>query len=104
MFEHNSNNKDIFEEGYKSLQRGLWVFGGSLVVLAVLIFMFPALIGYIFAAFILFAGTAILAVGWKVWRFKKRLESSGKEPEPFKASFRTEGPHYSRRRIFVVMK
>lgn len=104
MFEHHSNNKDIFEEGYKSLQRGLLVFGGSLVVLAILIFMFPALIGYIFAGFILFFGAAILAVGWKVWRFKKHLSESGEGPKPFKASFRTEGPHYTHRRIFLVMK
>lgn len=104
MFEHHSNNKDIFEEGYKSLQRGLLVFGGSLVVLAILIFMFPALIGYIFAGFILFFGAAILAVGWKVWRFKKHLSESEEGPKPFKASFRTEGPHYTHRRIFLVMK
>ena len=104
MFERHQDNKDIFEEGYKSLQRGLLVFGGSLVALAVLIFMFPALIGFIFAAFILFAGAAILAVGWKVWRFKKNLSDSGEESKPFKASFRTEGPHYTRRRIFLVMK
>lgn len=104
MFERHHNNKDIFEEGYKSLQRGLLLFGGSLVALAILIFMFPALIGFIFAGFILFIGAAILTVGWKVWRFKKHLESSGGEPKPFKAAFRTEGPHYTHRRIFVVMK
>jgi hypothetical protein len=104
MFERHHDNKDIFEEGYKSLQRSLWIFGGSLVALAILIFVFPALIGYMFAGFILFAGAAILAVGWKVWRFKKHLSDSGEESKPFKASFRTEGPHYTRRRIFVVMK
>jgi hypothetical protein len=100
MFERNQT-KDIFEEGYKSLQRGFLVFGGSL---AILIFMFPALIGYIFAGFILLAGTAILAVGWKVWRFKKHLGSSEEWSKPVTASFNTEGPHYTRRRIFVVMK
>ncbi len=104
MFERNPNNKDIFDEGYKSLQRGILIFGGSLVSLAILIFMFPALIGFIFAAFILFAGAAILAVGWKVWRFKKRLGSSGEWSKPVTASFKTEGPHYTRRRIIVVMK
>jgi hypothetical protein len=103
MFERNQN-KDIFEEGYKSLQRGFLIFGGSLVALAILIFMFPALIGYIFAGFILLAGTAILAVGWKVWRFKKHLGSSEEWSKPVTASFKTEGPHYTRRRIFVVMK
>ena len=56
MFEHNRDNKDIFEEGYKSLQRGILIFGGSLVALAILIFVFPALIGYMFAGFILFFG------------------------------------------------
>jgi hypothetical protein len=98
MFERHTDNKDIFEEGYKSLQKGILLFGGSLVVLAILIFVFPALIGY------MFAGAAILAVGWKVWRFKKHISDSEEGPKPFKASFRTEGPHYSHRRIFVVMK
>jgi len=65
MIERNPN-KDIFDEGYKSLQKGILLFGGSLVVLAILIFLFPALIGYMFAAFILFAGAVVLAVGWKV--------------------------------------
>ncbi len=104
MFERHHTNKDIFEEGYKSLQRGLWLFGGSLVALAILIFVFPALIGYMFAGFILFFGAVILDVGWKMWRFKKHLSESGEGPKPFKASFRTEGPHYTHRRIFVVMK
>ena len=85
MFERNPHHKDIFEEGYKSLQRGLLIFGGSLVVLGILIFMFPALIGFIFAAFILFVGAVFLTVGWKVWRFKKHLESSGEEPEAFQS-------------------
>ncbi len=104
MFERNPNHKDIFDEGYKSLQKGILIFGGSLVALAMLIFMFPALIGFIFAAFILFTGAAILAVGWKVWRFKKHLGSSGEWSKPVSASFKTEGPNYTRRRIFVVMK
>ena len=103
MFERNSN-KDIFEEGYKSLQKGILLFGGSLVVLATLIFLFPALIGYMFAAFILFAGAAILTVGYKVWRFKKHLGSSEEWSIPVTASFKTEGPNYKRRRIFIVMK
>ncbi len=103
MFERNPN-KDIFNEGYKSLQKGILLFGGSLVALAILIFMFPALIGFIFAAFILVAGTTILAVGWKVWRFKKHLGSSEEWSKPVTASFKTEGPHYTRRRIIVVMK
>ena len=104
MFERNPHNKDIFNEGYKSLQKGILIFGGSLVALAILIFTFPALIGFIFATFILLAGAAILTVGWKVWRFKKHLGSSDEWSVPVTASFRTEGPSYKRRRIFVVMK
>ena len=103
MFERNPN-KDIFDEGYQYLQKGILIFGGSLVALAILIFMFPALIGFILAAFILFAGAAILAVGWKVWRFKKHLGSSEEWSKPVTASFKTEGPNYTRRRIIVVMK
>ncbi len=104
MFERNPYHQDLFDEGYKSLQKGILIFGGSLVALAILIFMFPALIGFIFAAFILLAGAAVLAVGWKVWRFKKHLGSSEEWAKPLTATFRTEGPHYTRRRIIVVMK
>ncbi|MCH8931597.1 MAG: hypothetical protein IH923_00835 [Nitrospinae bacterium] len=104
MFERNPYHKNIFEEGYQSLQRGILIFGGSLVALAILFFMFPALIGFIFAAFILLAGTAVLTVGWKVWRFKQHLGRSEEWAKPMTASFRTEGPHYTRRRIIVVMK
>ncbi len=104
MFERNLDPKDIFDEGYKSLQKGILIFGGSLVALAILIFLFPALIGYMFAAFILLAGAAILAVGWKVWRIKKHLASSGEWSKPMSADFKTEGPHYTKRRIIVVMK
>jgi len=28
MFERNPNHKDIFDEGYKSLQKGILIFGG----------------------------------------------------------------------------
>ncbi|MCZ6513470.1 MAG: hypothetical protein O6857_06030 [Nitrospinae bacterium] len=104
MFERNPDNRDIFHEGYQSLQKGILLFGGSLVVLAILIFMFPALIGFIFATFILLGGAAILAVGYKVWRLKKHFGSSEEWSKPVTASFRTEGPHYTKRRIIVVMK
>ncbi len=104
MFERNSNHKDIFDEGYKSMQKGILLFGGSLVVLAILIFLFPALIGYMFAAFILLAGATILMVGWKAWRFKKHLDSKEEWSKPMTADFKTEGPHYTKRRIIVVMK
>ena len=104
MFENNPHHKDILDEGYKSLQKGILLFGGSLVALGILIFMFPALIGFMFAAFILFVGVLFLAVAWKIWRFKKHLDDSGEGSKPFKASFRTEGPNYTHRRFFVVIK
>jgi len=102
MFERNEHSKDIFEQGYKTVQKGILLFGGSLVLLGILIFLFPALIGYMFAAFILFAGAVFLTAGWKIWRFKKEFERG--EEIPLTATFRTEGPHYTRRRIVVVMK
>ena len=104
MFGRNHENRDIFDEGYKSLQKGILLFGGSLVVLAILIFTFPALIGFIFATFILLAGAAILTVGYKVWRIKKRLGASEEWSQPMSADFKTEGPRYTKRRITVVMK
>ncbi|NIP99567.1 MAG: hypothetical protein GWM98_03325, partial [Nitrospinaceae bacterium] len=62
----------------------------------------PALIGYMFAAFILFVGALLLTAGFKVWRFKKDIESQAEKP--LTATFQTEGPHYTQRRIIVVMK
>lgn len=104
MFKSNPYPKDTFTEGYRSLNGGLLIFGLSLVTFAVLIFLFPALIGFLFAAFILMAGAAVLIAAWKMYRFKERLKTFEKEPRPFHGTLRTEGPRYTQRRFTWIIR
>ena len=62
-----------FSQGHKTLTWGTFVFGGTLFLLAVLIFAYPALIAYFFAGIILLAGIVTLTVAWKLWRFRKNV-------------------------------
>ena len=101
----NSNQpKDLFSEGYKTFQRGIFIFGGSLVTLAILIFIFPALIGFLIATLILLAGAMVLIMGYQAWRFKKHIETFDIEREPVSADIRMERPGYHHRRITWIIR
>ena len=63
----------IFSQGHKTLTWGTFVFGGTLFLLAVLIFAYPALIAYFFAEIILLAGILTLTVAWKLWWFRENV-------------------------------
>ena len=62
-----------FSQGHKTLTWGTFVFGGTLFLLAVLIFAYPALIAYFFAGAILLTGISVLAASLKLWRFSKDI-------------------------------
>ena len=62
-----------FSQGHKTLTWGTFVFGGTLFLLAVLIFAYPALIAYFFAGIILLAGIVTLTVAWKLWWFSVKV-------------------------------
>mgnify|MGYP003976002235 FL=1 len=62
-----------FSQGHKTLTWGTFVFGGTLFLLAVLIFAYPALIAYFFAGIILLAGIVTLTVAWKLWWFRENV-------------------------------
>ena len=104
MFKHTNPPNDIFSEGYKTFQRGVLIFGGSLVVLALLIFIFPALIGFLIATLILLAGGVFLALGYQAWRIKKHIGSLEFQREPGVADIDTERPGYSYRKIILIMR
>jgi len=55
---------DLLFEGHKLLTKSFLIFGFFLVVLAGLIFMFPAIIGMVFAIFIFLAGLFVLVAGY----------------------------------------
>ena len=69
-------SNDIFDQGYKAFSRGILALGSVLVALAIAIFIFPALIGIIFAGFILFAGISVLMFAYRLWKMRS-------QPRPF---------------------
>jgi uncharacterized membrane protein HdeD (DUF308 family) len=46
--------------------------GLNLILLALLIVMFPPLVAYLIAGFLLFDGAVFLLIAYRLWRFKKR--------------------------------
>ncbi|MCF8720082.1 hypothetical protein [Nitrospina gracilis] len=104
MFNRTHQPKDLFTEGYNSLQWSVLIFGAALITLAVLIFLYPALLGFLFATLILFIGIAAVIGGYRLYRFKKHLEKVEKEGEPFAATIKTEGPHYRYRSFTMIVR
>ena len=104
MFSQSNQPKDLFSEGYKTFQRGVLIFGGSLVSLAILIFIFPALIGFLIATLILLAGALFLALGYQAWRLKQHIEPLDFQREPVSADIRDERPGYHHRRVTWIIR
>lgn len=46
--------------------------GLNLILLALLIVMFPPLVAYLIAGFLLFDGAVFLLIAYRLWRLKKR--------------------------------
>ena len=67
----------LFSEGHKLITRSTLLFGAFAVVLAGLIFLFPAFIGILVAIFMLLAGRIALMAGYRFWRVenKKKFQS-----------------------------
>ncbi len=103
MFQKNEPINPI-RQGMQSINLGLWGFGFALITFATLLFLFPALIGYIFATLILFIGVTVLYLGFRFWQFKNRMKEWEVENIPTVANIKTEGPHFSHRRVTIVMR
>ena len=80
-----------FSQGHKTLTWGTFVFGGTLFLLAVLIFAYPALIAYFFAGIILLAGIVTLTVAWKLWWFRENVSRIEQWPGDNNGINRTRG-------------
>lgn len=106
MFESRNHSRDIFSESYRSLMGGVLLLGSALVVLGIMIFMFPELIGFLFATLILSAGAVVLYWAYRVWRFKKHVTGyrMEQETEPLVYELRRDGPGYNYRRFTLIMK
>jgi len=58
----------LFSEGHQLITRGTLFFGAFAVILAGLIFLFPAFIGILVAIFMLLAGLIALVAGYRFWK------------------------------------
>ena len=67
MYYNNNLPDNIFARGHRNLTLGTVFLGGLLFLLAIIIFIYPALIAYFIAAMILLAGLSVLAISWKLW-------------------------------------
>jgi hypothetical protein len=85
MYYNNNFPDNFFARGHRTLTFGTVLLGGLLFLLAIMIFVYPALIAYFIAAVILFAGLTVLAIGLKLWRFRNEITNLDKvEDEPFR--------------------
>ena len=96
----------IFNESYRLLMEGILLLGGSLVVLGILIFMFPQLIGFMYATFILAAGAVVLYWACHFWKFKMHVIGYSMEHETKSLVYdvHRDGPGYSYRRFTLIVK
>ena len=73
MINNNPFTDKFFSQGHRALTQGIFIFGGILFLLAVLIFAYPTLIAYFIAGVILLAGISVLTVAWKLWQFREHV-------------------------------
>ena len=79
MYYNNNFSDNFFARGHRTLTWGTVFLGGLLFFLAIMIFVYPALIAYFIAAMILFAGLSVLAISWKLWRFRNGITKLDKD-------------------------
>jgi hypothetical protein len=94
MIYNNPFSDRIFSQSHKTLTWGTFVFGGTLFLLALLIFAYPALIAYFFAGIILLGGITALTVAWKLWRFRENVSRIEQWPVDNNKSYRTRVTHF----------
>ncbi len=73
MYYNNNFPESFFKKGHSNLTWGTVLLGSVLFFLAIFIFVYPALIAYLIATIILFAGLFALVIGWKLWKFRNAI-------------------------------
>ena len=89
--------QDLLSKGRELVTKSVLFFGFFLVILAGLIFMFPAIIGILFAIFIFLAGLFILVSGYCIWRAKTFQIDN---PSSLNSEFNFIQPSYNRHRYY----
>ena len=62
--------QDLLSKGHKLVTQSVLFFGFLLVTLAGLVFIFPAIVGTLFAIFIFLTGLFFLVSGYYFWQIK----------------------------------
>ena len=83
-----------FSQGHKTLTWETFVFGGTLFLLAVLIFAYPALIAYFFAGIILLAGVSAFALAWRLWRCRVKVSRVEQWPVDNNSGYRARVTYF----------
>jgi hypothetical protein len=100
MYYNNNLPDNIFATGHRNLTLGTVILGGLLFLLAIMIFIYPALIAYFIAAMILLAGLSVLAISWKLWRFRNAITKLDKDDSIHYKSPGTSQTHFTYFRWF----
>ncbi len=95
MYYNNNFPDNFFAKGHRTLTWGTVLLGGLLFLLAIMIFAYPALIAYFIAAMILLAGLSVLAISWKLWRFRNEITKLDKDGSIHYKSPGTSQTHYT---------
>ncbi len=75
MMRTHYNPRNFVSEAFGSLLGATLVIGLSLLMLGILIFVYPQLIGLLIAAFMLVAAGIVLYGAWQIWRIKKEVKA-----------------------------
>ena len=97
MFKNKSRQAyQMFPRVHKVITRGFLLFGAFAVFLAVLIFLFPATIGFLIATFSLATGLIALVAGYRFWKMRDSKSYNKKPfyPEPEYSKIHCHGPTY----------
>jgi len=92
---------DLLVEGHKLLTKSFLIFGFFFVVLAGLIFMFPAIIGMVFAIFIFLAVLFVLVAWYYFWQKK---DYQNYNLNSLDAEFNFLKTNYNRPRTIILKK
>ena len=81
MFKNKSRHAyQVSPNAHQLITRGFLLFGAFIVFLAGLIFLFPAIIGFLVATFFLVIGLIALVAGYSFWKMR---DSNNYNVKPF---------------------
>lgn len=75
MMNTDNRQKNFVSDAFGTLFTASLLMGISLLLLGILIFTYPQLIGFLFAAFIVAVGSTMLYGAWKVWKIKREVKA-----------------------------